>query len=93
MKIECPVCKFVTSFVTANGITTRDFKKHGNKSESMTCFNCNVPLKQAEPKAEPVIDLASPPVIVKEPEPTVKDEPVDKDKKKRLGRPKKYKES
>lgn len=56
MRIKCPKCGVTTSFVIDGEIIRRDFKVHGNRAESLSCFNCNVPLQMpvtVAPKPEP----------------------------------------
>ncbi len=53
MRIKCPKCGVVTSFVVDGEIIRRDFKVHGNRAESLSCFNCNVPLQMPVPEVKP----------------------------------------
>lgn len=54
MQVQCERCGFVTSLVYEDGEYRRDFKTHGNKASTATCFNCDAPLNVMPPKAEPV---------------------------------------
>jgi len=62
MRIQCPRCSFVTQFVEADGIVRRDFNAHGNRADTLSCFNCNTPLHKEAPPEPSKVEKPSEPV-------------------------------
>jgi len=70
MKIKCPRCGFVTTFVADGELLRRDFATHGNRAAEQTCFNCQMPLTIKRPAPPAVTE--TPPAPAPQPQPTSK---------------------